>query len=170
VNEMRRYLPLVGYFLLLFAVVTTVSSAPAQLTAPATALLEARVIRLFCSPCFDRSAQEMRVDDLRWVRAAGADQVEPEGGWTAPGAADRADASGSAGTDVDATVDPGVDDAIPIPHWFVVADGTTFDPAIVYVRAEGEWTNLALLAGLPAPGALPVLPAYIPVSPPPRHR
>jgi hypothetical protein len=63
-----------------------------------------------------------------------------------------------------------VDSADPTRQWSVVADGTILDPAIVYVRVDGEWINLAVLAGLPAPGALPVLPAYITVSPPPRHR
>jgi hypothetical protein len=165
---MRRYLPLIWYFLLPLAVVSTIDPAPAF--APEENLLETRIIRLFCSPCFDRYAQELRVDDLRWDRADGADQVEPEGGWTAPGAPGRAVASGSVGADRGATVDPGVDVADPAPQWFLVADGTSLDPAIVYVRVDGEWINLAVLAGLPAPGALPVLPAYITVSPPPRHR
>jgi hypothetical protein len=95
---------------------------------------------------------------------------EPEGGRTAPGAADGAGASGSAGADGGATAAPGGDGAVPTSQWFVVADGTILDPAIVYMRVDGAWINLAVRAGLPAPGALPILPAYITVSPPPRHR
>jgi hypothetical protein len=42
-----------------------------------------------------------------------------------------------------------VDSADPTRQWSVVADGTILDPAIVYVRVDGEWINLAVLAGLP---------------------
>ena len=100
-------------------------------------------IRLFCAPCFDRYAQELWVRSLwwndtprddRWYRARGAMYV------------------------------PAIPESLTDDMLELKINGTSFDPATVYVFLEGEWVNLAWSIGLPTSRALPSIPPYIPVQ------
>ncbi len=107
------------------------------------------IVRLYCAPCFDRYAQELRPRTVDWAVFDHAEEIiansrrwerRAEGALAIP--------------------------ALPSTPGEVLLriDGAVFDPAYVYVRIDERWTNLAWALDLPNDQALPHLEDYISVQ------
>jgi hypothetical protein len=114
------------------------------------------VVRLFCAPCLDRYAQELRPRTLWWER------VDGNGGVVLRSETWDRRRSGSLSVPLPP---PDREAGTGTPTALVLRiDGEAFRADYVYLRIGETWTNLAWYLGLPYGEALPTLESYIRVE------